>query len=220
MTPTNRQDFVTIALGVLGVVGGLFAAFYYLARTLDPAALAITLVLIVMFGLLIGAPFLWLIARLTRDRRAEIAPPKPPEIIDYNPAPSWARARPRVVDVMRYEEMGIPKPLGLPPRPPAALPPRQPDALRTTTKAGEPVTVPIHLAVRFAECPTPARAEWTGKRESYTNAGAFFQAHGMTDRDNRGGWKWKPEYSDPADRVAFVRQFANATTLVDADEQE
>ena len=210
--PTNRQDFLTIASTVVAVVGGLFAAFHYLATTLDATALAITLVLIVLFGLLIGLPFLWLIARLTRDRRAEIAPPKPPEIIDYNPAPSWARARPRVVDVMRYEEMGVPKPLG--------LLPRQPDALRTTTKAGEPVTVPIHLAARFAECPTPARAEWTGKRESYTAAGAFFQAHGMTDRDNRGGWRWKPEYSDPADRVAFVRQFANTTTLVDADEQE
>ena len=70
--PTNRQDFLTIASGVVAVVGGLFAAFYYLARTLDATALAITLVLIVMFGLLIGAPFLWLIARLTRDRRAEI----------------------------------------------------------------------------------------------------------------------------------------------------
>ena len=70
-----------IALGVLGVVGGLFAAFYYLARTLDPTALAITLVLIVLFGLLIGAPFLWLIARLTRDRRAEIPPPPAPQIL-------------------------------------------------------------------------------------------------------------------------------------------
>ena len=220
MTPTNRQDFVTIALGALGVVGGLFAAFYYLARTLDPTAMAITLVLIVLFGLVIGLPFLWLIARLTRDRRAEIQPPPAPQIIDYSPAPSWARARPKVVDVMRYEDMGVPKPLGLLPRQADPLPPRQPDALRTTTKAGEPVTVPIHLAARFAELPTPARAEWTGKRESYTAAGAFFQAHGMTDRDNRGGWKWKPEYSDPADRVAFVRQFANATTLVDADEQE
>ena len=79
--PTNRQDFLTIAMGVVAVVGGLFAAFYYLARTLDATALAITLVLIVLFGLLIGLPFLWLIARLTRDRRAEIAPPKPPEII-------------------------------------------------------------------------------------------------------------------------------------------
>ena len=217
--PTNRQDFLTIASTVVAVVGGLFAAFHYLATTLDATALAITLVLIVLFGLLIGLPFLWLIARLTRDRRAEIAPPKPPEIIDYNPAPSWARAQPRVVDVMRYEDMGVPKPLGLLARQADPLPPRQPDALRTTTKAGEPVTVPIHLAARFAELPTPARAEWTGKRESYTAAGAFFQAHGMTDRDNRGGWKWKPEYSDPADRVAFVRQFANTTTLVDADQE-
>lgn len=196
-----------IALVVMAAIAGLFLAFFTLAATLPPVTLAITLVLIVLFGLIVGAPMFWLLARLTRA--TEIRPPAEPQVIGYSPASSWARPQPRLIDVPRFELMGQARPLG--------LLPREPDALRTTTKTGETITVPLHLAVRFAECPTPARGEWTGKREHYTAAGAFFHAHGMTDRDNRGGWRWRDEYGDPADRVAFVRQFTHDVGLVDAE---
>ena len=84
--PSNRSDFLVILSGVVGIVAGLFLAFYWLATTLTPAALAITLVLIVLGGLTFGAPLLWLIARLTRDRRADVYRPDPPQLIDYAPA--------------------------------------------------------------------------------------------------------------------------------------
>lgn len=63
-----------IALVVMAAIAGLFLAFFTLAATLPPVTLAITLVLIVLFGLIVGAPMFWLLARLTRA--TEIRPPR------------------------------------------------------------------------------------------------------------------------------------------------
>ena len=68
---SNKQDFLVIGIGFFSVVGGLFAAFYALASTLTPSALAITLTLIVVFGFVVALPLLWIVARLTRDRRGD-----------------------------------------------------------------------------------------------------------------------------------------------------
>lgn len=198
--PSNRSDFLVILSGVVGIVAGLFLAFYWLATTLTPAALAITLVLIVLGGLTFGAPLLWLIARLTRDRRAEAYRPDPPQLIDYAPATDYATARPRVVDVMRYSVNGEARPM--------LAKPSADVTLRTTTTAGEAIAIDAALAVRFAELATPSRSEWYGDRAAYGIAARWFSEHGMLDRDARGGYRWKDEYSDPATRVAFVRQFA------------
>ena len=40
----------------MAAIAGLFLAFFTLAATLPPVTLAITLVLIVLFGLIVGAP--------------------------------------------------------------------------------------------------------------------------------------------------------------------
>ena len=206
---SNRQDFATLGLAFLSIFGGLGAAFYFLASTLSPGAMAVTLTLIVLFGAVVALPLLWFIGRLTSHRR-DI--PEARGVIDYQPATSYTSAKPtQIVDVMRFEDMGSPRPML--PKPKVANDLK----LRTQAKTGEDIEVDLIKAARFAELPTPSRAEWTGKREVYGQAGAFFRAHGMLDTDTRGGFKWKPQYRDPGLRRDFVRQFADRDEDDDVD---
>ena len=198
---SNKGDFFVIMSGIVGIVGGLFMAFYYLATNLSPAAMAITLVLIILGGLTIGAPLLWLLARLTRDRRAETWHPEPSQIIDYAPATDYRVPRSRIVDVMRYSENGTPTPLLAKPAPDLTL--------RTTTTTGEAIEIDAALASRFAELTTPSRAEWYGDRAAYGTAARWFNEHGFLTRDARGGYSWKTDFSDPTLRASFVRQFVD-----------
>ena len=123
----------------------------------------------------------------------------------YQGADTYANAKPpAVIDVMRYVDNGQARPL-------LRSKPEEP-TLRTVTDTGDDVTIGGALAIRFAELPTPARAEWYGDKAAYGQAARFFDAHGMLARDNRNGWRWKEEFSDASGRVAFIRQFFTAAS--------
>lgn len=201
---SNKGDFAVIGIGFFSVVGGLFAAFYALASTLTPSALAITLTLIVVFGVVAVLPFLWIVARLTRDRRGDEVR-RELTATAYQSADTYANAKPpEVIDVMRYVDNGTARPL-------LRAKPEEP-SLRTVTESGDKVTIGGALAIRFAELATPARSEWYGDKAAYGQAARFFDAHGMLTRDNRGGWRWKEEYPEASGRVAFIRQFFAAAS--------
>ena len=199
---SNKGDFAVIGIAFFSVVGGLFAAFYALASTLTPSALAITLTLIVVFGIVAVLPFLWIVARLTRDRRGDEVRR---ELTTYQGADAYASTKPpEVIDVRRHFNYNEARPL-LPAKP--AEP-----TLRTATDTGDTVTIGGALAIRFAELATPARSEWYGDKAAYGQAARFFDAHGLLTRDNRGGWRWKEEFPDASGRVAFIRQFFTAAS--------
>lgn len=201
---SNKGDFAVIGIGFFSVVGGLFAAFYALASTLTPSALAITLTLIVVFGVVAVLPFLWIVARLTRERRGDEVR-RELTATTYQGADTYASAKPpAVIDVMRYVDNGQARPL-------LRSKPEEP-TLRTMTESGDDVTIGGALAIRFAELPTPARAEWYGDKAAYGQAARFFDAHGMLTRGNNGGWLWKEEYRDASGRVGFIRQFFTAAS--------
>ena len=201
---SNKGDFAVIGIAFFSVFGGLFAAFYALASSLTPSALAITLTLIVVFGVVIALPLLWIVARLTRERRGDEVR-RELTATTYQGADAYASTKPpEVIDVRRHFNYNEARPL-LPAKP--AEP-----TLRTATDTGDEVTIGGALAIRFAELPTPARAEWYGDKAAYGQAARFFDAHGMLSRDNRNGWRWKEEFSDASGRVAFIRQFFTAAS--------
>jgi hypothetical protein len=111
------------------------------------------------------------------------------ELGDYRP-PRPELPAPHVINVPRFTVNGSAQPFN--------MPQHQAPVLQTTIDddAGinESLTVPLNIAMRFAGLPTPSRAEWTGKRENYSDASKFFNSHGMLDKTSAGGWKWKQEY--------------------------
>jgi hypothetical protein len=98
---------------------------------------------------------------------------------------------------------------------PAGVVPYQPIEIETITgdddeTPGETIQVPMNHLMRFASCPTPARSEWQGKPQGYTNASRVFLSHGMLDRTSRGGFAWKPEYPVQSRRTWLAQYEAKA----------
>ena len=98
---------------------------------------------------------------------------------------------------------------------PANVTPYQPIVIETTTSdddetPGATLLVPMNHLMRFASCPTPARAEWQGKPQAYGDAARVFLSHGMLDRTSRGGFAWKPEYPVQARRAWLAQYEAKA----------
>ena len=91
---------------------------------------------------------------------------------------------PRVVSVPRYTVNGVTRPFNAP----------QVIEVQTQTDDGETLQIPLTLLMRFLACPTPSRQEWTGKREAYSEALQFCEAHGLLDRTANGGARWRGEY--------------------------
>ena len=195
---TNTGDFLVIASGLLG----LFIAFFTLASMLSPAGMALVLILIVIFGLAMAAPFVWFINRLTATRQ-DISEARTSL---YTPADHYAAPRPpQIVDVMRYEQDGKARPL-LPPKP-------APTILRTRTAEGGSVQGSTAHLLRFASLPGPARSQWSGAKTVYGECLKFFQVHGMIEPTSSGGFTWKEEFQDEDDRVRFVEQFSGEDEL-------
>jgi len=96
---------------------------------------------------------------------------KPPAAL---PQPS------RIVNVPRYIVQGNAQPMNI--------------ELSTQTEDGDELKVPLPLLMRFLALNTPARSEWTGKREAYSEALRFCEAHGMLERTANGGARWRDEY--------------------------
>lgn len=190
---TNKGD----ALVILSGLAGVFLAFFTLASMLPPAGMALVLVLILIFGLMMAIPGWVLVSRLTSPRR-DIAP----DARLYEPPTTFARPRaPEVIDVMRFDDNGQPRPYTLAPPKPA------PVQLRTRTAEGEHAQASAVHLLRFAGLRTPSRSEWSGKREAYGECAAWFTAHGMLSRTAAGGYAWGAEYDDEERRCSFVQQF-------------
>lgn len=192
---TNKGD----ALVILSGLAGVFLAFWVLASMLPPVGMALVLVLILLFGLLMAVPAWALVNRLTSPRRE---PPPDPRASLYAPAADYASPKPpQVIDVMRFDDNGQPRPYTLAPPKPA------PVQLRTRTAEGEHAQASAVHLLRFAGLRTPSRSEWSGKREAYGECAAWFTAHGMLSRTAAGGYAWGADYTDEERRCSFVQQF-------------
>lgn len=97
----------------------------------------------------------------------------------YRP-PAALPAPARIVNVPRYIVQGAAQPMGI--------------ELATQTEDGDELRIPLPLLMRFLALNTPARSEWTGKREAYSEALKFCEAHGMLERTANGGARWRNEY--------------------------
>lgn len=199
---SNKGDALVILCGLAGV----FVAFWMLATMLPPAGMALVLVLIIIFGLMMAIPGWVLVSRLTSPRR-DIAP----DARLYEPPTTFARPRtPEIVDVMRYSENGISRPLIAAPSPAAVT-------LRTLTAEGEHVQASAEHLERFARLDGPSRSQWTGDRGAYSDCLAWFKTHGMLEGGGPGrGYRWGDEYADDEQRISFVRQFSGGGQRMNA----
>ena len=197
-TQSNLRDFAAIATGAISIVGAAFGGLYLLFSSLTPAQSAAVVSLSCAAGFAIGAPALWLIARLTRP--VQIPAPPAPTVLDYWPAQAIARPKTREVTIPTFTDNGERRPLIAEPKPRDTM-------LRTVTNGAE-LLVPAHLAARFAEqCATPSRSEWTGDRRIYGDCAKFYAEHGMLKKTSAGGYRWADGFDKAADRTRFVRQF-------------
>ncbi len=123
------------------------------------------------------------------------------ELADYRP-PQALPAPARIVNVPAYRTNGQAQPFNMP---------AQPIPILRTVSDDADLQVPLNYLERFLGLPTPARSEWSGKREMYSTCLAFAEAHGLLSRDARGGAKWAAPYPIEA-RRRWAAQFEHPVT--------
>jgi len=133
----------------------------------------------------------------------------PAQVINHRPPQAVAPQLPaRVVPIMRYvDESRQAIPIN--------APVYQPVVIETITgdddeEPGQTIQVPLNHLMRFASCPTPARAEWQGKPQLYGEAARVFLSHGLMTRTSRGGFAWRPEYPVESRRTWLAQYEAKA----------
>lgn len=129
------------------------------------------------------------------------------EVLDYRPPVPQLPAR--VVNVPRYTNMGTAQPWG-------GQVARQTE-LRTLAESGDELTVPLDKLVRFLSLATPARNEWHGDKDLYTQCLNFSREHGLLVKRGNG-YAWHEAYPIPA-RQAWVAQFEDQRWLGQTDRQ-
>lgn len=82
--------------------------------------------------------------------------------------------------------------------------------LRTKTTQGQTIEVGAKLLIRFCNCPTPARKEWTGDKKYYGLCSQFAEAHGLLEQTGNG-YTWREGY--PAEkRSQWINQLIDLAT--------
>ncbi len=132
----------------------------------------------------------------------------PPQVINHRPPQA-------VVPRLPARVIAVPRNIVYNQAVPAGVTPYQPIVLETTTgdddeMPDQTLQVPLNYLMRFAGCATPARAEWQGKAETYTDAARFFRSHGMLNQGQRGGHAWKKEYPLETRRAWLLQYEARA----------
>lgn len=131
------------------------------------------------------------------------AAPKPPAEIQTSwtvKEPPQLQAPRQQVYVPRYTNNGQSKPLT--------------GGIELTTMDGsDAVSVRLVDAVKFAELPTPARHEWTGKKERYGLIMRWYGLHGLLVSEKGGGGHWHPDYPKEA-RLAWLQELAGGRDVL------
>ena len=178
------------AIFVLLCLAGLWVAARGLVATSTAESLA-TLIVAAIVLPIIGAFGVAVLILATIDRTRPRYEPPPSIQADYSVLPAWQRpqlAPPRVVHASTFLDHGELRPMGVAPL-----------IIETTSvkgddKPGQLLSLSSEWLERFAELPTPARKEWTGDRDKYTEAGRIYFAQGMLTKTANGGYAWRPEY--------------------------
>ena len=179
------------AVFVLLCLAGLWVAARGLVATSTAESLA-TLIVAAIVLPIIGAFGTALLIMATIDRTRPRYEPPPTIQTDYSVLPAWQQRQqltaPRVVHAGQFIDHGQLRPMGVAP---LII---ETTAAKGDERPGQLLSLSSEWLERFAELPTPARKEWTGDRDKYTEAARIYYAQGMLTKTANGGYAWRPEY--------------------------
>ena len=209
---TQRDDGITttrergwgLAIAPIAAVFGALVLGLYLAFMAAPLVSAAFMVVIIGLAVAVAVDSRMLVRGLAKQNAdvavavAQSVRGQAPQVIEHDarPQPTLIAAPPRAmlpaperITAVRMKSGGEWSPMAA----------RRVPVVETTTgpdEAGQfgALSVPLNYLQRFAALKTPSRAEWTGKREIYTQCAEWFSAQGVLRRAPNNGYAWHPEY--------------------------